>query len=1000
MNILAKNLMILASAGSGKTYQLGNRVIGKIGLEGVSPERIVALTFTRKAAGEFADSVLTKLAEGTSDPEKAAQISKDINGEIDVSVVLGKVVKALPKLQLTTLDGFFSRMVRGFQYELGISGGTFELLQGERQKTAEAEIIEGVLRDGFANRNEFYHAFRRATLGWGQQGVQKSLEEFVNDWHRIWKMGVRPEMFGGAAIFGDLPQVGHWAKRKDSLIHALRSDGNPSAVEKLLDTIAGHSVGRSLTLNAIGKRIMEILDQPGPVEVKNGRKNLEIPVSVWKQWQALLNLAVGCELAAAVARTQAVGELIAEIDREHERQLRSRGLLSFDDVKVLLSEGMRSEEGRLRRELVDYRLDGRYDHWLLDEFQDTSPAEWRSLESLVNEAVSDPEGGVFVVGDRKQAIYAWRGGDVSLFDDLISQYEGGMAVESMAESYRSCPAVLDLVNAICGDGAALESLFGKALRQRWVWEDHVSAAPDVTGESRVSVVPKGGSGTAMVAQLKRLGVGKKRLSCGVLVRSGKQVKEVADLLRSEGFDVIEEGKRRPCSDHAIGVALCHFVRWLADPANSFSREVVAMCPLNDGLERLTEGGWFSRWEASMERIQRIGYARFLGQLINPEWVALSEYGRRLASDIIAALAEFHASGKASPRAARDWISDLEISQTPGAAAVQVMTIHKSKGLGFDVVMLPGMSDSQIPDDSYFKVARGKDWLLQVPAKWVREQIGVLREAHERWAQDQSYEAMCLLYVALTRSKRGLYVFLEEEPKNRKDRELWRSPANLIRISAGADFQSGNSYWTDLVVSRCEEAPVPIPILGERVLLRSRVSCSGVKASANSGSNNGIGKRIGTEVHALFEKIAWLKNGEMPQQPFSQAGKIVEDALKLPCIHRVFEDRGAELFREQRIELIVDGRWLSGVIDRLHVYRDGGSVVKIEVIDFKSDADAGAQVLLARYVDQMKSYRRAVSTIFEIEESVIDCFLLSTNLSEVIEVGREQEPEPERNELGL
>ena len=61
MNPLAKNLLIRASAGSGKTYQLGNRVIGLVA-RGVPPERIAALTFTRKAAGEFADSVLAKLA--------------------------------------------------------------------------------------------------------------------------------------------------------------------------------------------------------------------------------------------------------------------------------------------------------------------------------------------------------------------------------------------------------------------------------------------------------------------------------------------------------------------------------------------------------------------------------------------------------------------------------------------------------------------------------------------------------------------------------------------------------------------------------------------------------------------------------------------------------------------------------------------------------------------------------------------------------------------------
>ena len=73
MKILEKNLLILASAGSGKTFQLGNRVIGLVA-RGVAPERIVALTFTRKAAGEFADSVLMKLADAASVPAAAAKL--------------------------------------------------------------------------------------------------------------------------------------------------------------------------------------------------------------------------------------------------------------------------------------------------------------------------------------------------------------------------------------------------------------------------------------------------------------------------------------------------------------------------------------------------------------------------------------------------------------------------------------------------------------------------------------------------------------------------------------------------------------------------------------------------------------------------------------------------------------------------------------------------------------------------------------------------------------
>ena len=104
----------------------------------------MALTFTRKAAGEFADSLLTKLAKGSLDPREAKSVCEDISASIDLPAVLEKVIRALPQLQFTTLDGFFSRIVRGFQYELGLTGGTFDLLEGERLKMAQEEILKNM----------------------------------------------------------------------------------------------------------------------------------------------------------------------------------------------------------------------------------------------------------------------------------------------------------------------------------------------------------------------------------------------------------------------------------------------------------------------------------------------------------------------------------------------------------------------------------------------------------------------------------------------------------------------------------------------------------------------------------------------------------------------------------------------------------------------------------------------------------------------------------------
>ncbi|MDB4432594.1 UvrD-helicase domain-containing protein, partial [Akkermansiaceae bacterium] len=739
-------------------------------------------------------------------------------------------------------------------------------------------------------------------------------------------------------------------------------------------------------MNTFGKRLLEVLDEPGPVEVKDGRKMLTISLEQWKIWQQLFRLAIGCELASAVSKTQAIGELMEQVDHEHGEQLRKRGLLSFDDVKILLGKWSQSEGARLRRELIDYRLDGRYDHWLLDEFQDTSRAEWRGLEPLIDEAVADPEGSFFVVGDRKQGIYAWRGGDVSLFDDVLRRYQDGLEIEPMDVSWRSCSAVLALVNAVCGNLGLIEDLFGKAVREEWKWKDHESAKPGVTGEAKVVEVSKDEEGEALVSELRRLGIGEKELSCGVLVRKGDQVKKYAELLRAEGFDVIEAGQREPGSDHAVGVVIKHLIEWLANPANDYSREVLAMSPVMVTLEKYGEG-WGRRWDGVLREIQGIGFARFVSALVAPEWGRLELYGRRRAEDFIAALAEFDRTGEACPRAAANWIRGLQVNQAPGVAAIQVMTIHKSKGLGFDVVMLPELPDRlQVPNAGDFKVARGVDWLLQVPGKWAYLAHPETKAAYERWAESQKYETLCLLYVALTRAKRGLYVFLPEEPAARRGKpagERHATPANLVRQSTGLELIGSDPDWSASVPSSKKIEGNEVLKLPEGKPRRSRTSPSSEKGAAAKGG--GTGRRLGVEVHRLFEKIGWLSPGEVPAQSFSAAGKIVEDSLKAEAIHKVFENDGAELYREQAFELIYQNKWMSGVVDRLHLYREDGEISRIEVIDFKTDVVKSSSDLVVRYLEQMMSYKAAVAQVFEVGVSMVECRIVSTSLAEVIDV---------------
>ncbi|MEO5714957.1 MAG: UvrD-helicase domain-containing protein [Luteolibacter sp.] len=1005
MNILAPNLLILASAGSGKTFQLGNRVIGLVA-KGVAPEKIVALTFTRKAAGEFADSVLTKLAKAASEEPTAAGLRKDLKlPDADFSEALEKVVRALPRFTLGTMDSFFSRVVRGFQYELGLTGGKFDLLEGPRAEAAADEILAAILGEALQGKDgeEFLHAFRRATIGKESQGVQAGLRDFVQAWHGRYR--TKHDLEWGPAFLAGVDRT-KWEKQKLALsARAARGlDGidytdnrQRAALEKVIETLVNHTIGSGSLGGAASllESIMKAASTPnGPLHVRLYKEFL-ITGPSGDALREMVNLAARCEMAAALTRTRALHDVVSIYDTLCETKLRRRGLLGFDDVKVLMGQWVRSEDARLRREAVDFRLDARFDHWLLDEFQDTSGSDWTGLLPLIDEAAGDGEGSVFIVGDRKQAIYAWRGGEVGLFDEVMNRYKGGLEIEPLSESWRSCPEVLSLVNQVCGDVSTMKEFFGNAA-DRWEWQEHFPAEPlkaaTKSGEARVEVVE--GKWEERLVRLgdllAELGVGRRAMTCGVLVRSNSKVREIADHLRACGFDVIEEGQREPAKDHPVGIALGHLLKWLADPADAFAWEMVEMSPLAAGLRAKFGGFWQQIWEGLLGRASETGFAGMIEEVAELCWADWSDFGRRRAGDLIMTLSNLDAQGGATAREAADWVERLTVSQSPGVAAVQVMTIHKSKGLGFDVVVLPDVPNDSIPSALHFDVAEGPGWITEPPPKWARELLPEMREAEEKWGASQRYEAFCMLYVALTRSKRGLYVLLEP-PAKRQDADK-PSLANWLATSVGSNgepgviYQAGSSEWSNRVSLLEEKAkPGKHSSLGNATPRRERTTPSAAKKKDGAIAHSASGMVFGTQVHAAFEQVEWVDE-KFPTLPNNDAGELVRSILKIPSLRTLFERSGRpiELLREQPIDATLDGKWLSGVIDRLHLHRDAnGAVTLVEVIDFKTDAVDEIGQLAERYSGQMAAYREVIGRAYP--KARVDCILLSTKLRDVISV---------------
>lgn len=1008
--ILSKNLLIEASAGSGKTYQLSNRVIGHI-LAGARPERIVALTFTLKAAGEFTEAVLRKFAEAAGNPASAERVLREIGLPAgDFSDALERIVRALPRLRFGTIDGFFARVVRSFQYELGLTGGRFELIEGPGAEAVTTEILTEILQTAAEEplAAEFLLAFRRAHMGREKNSVLPPIREFTERWHETFLE--HSEFRWGP----DFPSVSaeEWPELRDEFVasarrHLAAEISETARVYKPLGAfiakVGEHTTGSGIIAEAFAqalpKQVLASLasgETGTALELVFSKQSTTISGPFADCLRGCIATAAMAEMHSAIERTRAIHGMMRMYDARRSSLHRRRGRLSFHDVKILMGGWADSPGADLRRQEVDFRIDGATDHWLLDEFQDTSRADWRGLFPLVNEAVSREDASVFVVGDRKQAIYGWRGGDVGLFDELEANYSDDDTANPhrlrkfpMAESWRSCPAVLELVNKVCGNRAKISELFGETVGKRWRWDDHVSAPPKAlpahNGEARVVQLEKDEEPLErIIALLEEKEIASREISCGILLRSNKLVKEYAAALRAAGFSIIEDGTRHPAHDSIAGAVLHQLLRWLANPDDSMATGVLRMSPIGN-LNANDGGGLFRFWEALTAEISREGFSGPIGKLAAGCEDAWTKYDERRIKDILEALAGLDAAGETSVIAAAEWIGRLKVSQPPGAGAIQVMTIHKSKGLGFDMVVIPEISSSPVPNAIDFTIAKTKNWILSPPPSWVRGLNPELRKCEEQWVSAQRYEELCALYVALTRAKRGIYAFLPQPPKDTET-----NPArltNLFQDFSAADeeliFHTGDADWfrSFAMAETTTDGTAPPPRLSVPVFRRRRKRPSMLHSTspAAAAMENRSGMSFGNEAHGFLERIGWLDETPAPSPSTpaeNAAAALLAEPELLPFFHR--SGRNVRLLREQPVDAIHDGSLVTGVIDRLHFHSDAaGNITHIEIIDFKTDAVDSAETLLARHRAQLESYRACLARMYP--QAAIACALISLKL---------------------
>ncbi|MCB1275611.1 UvrD-helicase domain-containing protein, partial [Prosthecobacter sp.] len=740
----------------------------------------------------------------------------------DYRRLLRVFIARMPRLFLGTLDSFFSSVLRSFPAEFGLAGD-FEILNEHLSGVERERVYRLVFQrtlpglksrgESLAAQQEFLEAFRRATFGKEESRIRDVLDQFIENQHEVLLHAASGELWGNARAVW--PQGCHWLDTKvdlkaetGRLMQRLEAeDAHDKAWEfwtQFSDELGDYHPGGKLT-NRIEFFVKKALAQWDEIEAKKctltvNRQKQTLEGRTCDAFKAIITFIVGSELRVRLERTHGVWAVLNQYEQTWARQVRRRGRLTFQDMELILAghefaaglpkpmlSQVPGEQERLR---IDYRLDARYDHWLLDEFQDTNHIQWSVIENLIDEAVQDTsdERTLFQVGDVKQAIYAWRGGDTRLFDDIYLRYssesEKRIQKRPLNVSWRSGHDVIDMVNRVFGDRTALSELqLPVETIDRWPWQPHQVAGVNDTMAGHAMLLNPLSSNqekpgdedifALTLGILEHIAPVSRGLSCAILVQSNRKGRELVDYIRAHSksrIPVMCESEIAIATDNPLTLALLSIIQVAAHPGDTMAWEHLQMTPFREVLVDRMPGHLASE---VLRQIFDEGFEAVLRHWLlelEKTGIAIDAFSRRRAEDVALAARLFDQGGSRDADEFLAYARSYTVREPDTHNAVQVMTVHKSKGLTFDCVILPDVGGTKLTE-----VRRGigvkrdherhVEWVFDLPPSNLVQADEVLAAYRAEREAEAAYEELCKFYVALTRAKHANYIIAAPRGKN-------------------------------------------------------------------------------------------------------------------------------------------------------------------------------------------------------------------------------------------
>ncbi|MDP2183378.1 MAG: UvrD-helicase domain-containing protein [Actinomycetota bacterium] len=781
-------VLVSAGAGSGKTRMLTERFINAIvpgavaGWSGVSPDEVVAITFTDKAAGELVERV------------RAALRARGLRAE----------ARELDGGWISTIHGLCSRILKRHALEAGldplfgivdtVQAGALrvEAFEGGARDLLEGDPAAAVLFDIFGFDRVFSSvqqtARELATRGLGADDLllepAPSADEVVRELLELIESGADAcsEYVGNAAgVMDYLALCTHQREACAGICSTVLSDGE--RLEACMNLLEEHSLFKSNTKGL----------SDAHAELKAARERL-----------------VGRVAAALAAPHAAVlGRLVAGFSARYAQLKADAGMLDFDDLQT------RAVELLERRADIAARYAEQFKLVMIDEFQDTDALQLRLVRALGH-------GNLCTVGDEKQSIYRFRGADVDVYQHHAEEMRSRDAlVVELDTNYRSHPDILGFVNDVFGS----DEYFGDDL-MRLRAPDAARPLHPLDGRPRVEATfvdstrsdGEGGRRREAEEVATRLGelaaAGIDPGDMAVLVRRYRYAHVYADALSQVGLTAVIVGGSRffELAEVALMRAL---VRVVANPNDdeAFGRVLASDIGVSDDALALlgksrTAGGRFSLWAGLSRQVadlanadvaaascliaaidsarRRVGALR-LGEVLvrlveetglDVLLLSRGNTGRDALANVLKVIRQadaFEANGQTGPAGFAAWLDAKERfgeAEAPvtvaddHSRAVRIMSVHASKGLEFPVVAVVDLGASCSHGAEISRLETHDDGLrLAVRAPGDRLNRSGLNFSHTTWFREiaeshkeaERAEENRVLYVAFTRARDALLV---------------------------------------------------------------------------------------------------------------------------------------------------------------------------------------------------------------------------------------------------